>query len=209
MRLPSELHLYLSGVGLGASLIMAIGAQNIFVLKQGLRQSHVFLTALTCALCDAILIALGVMGLGHLVMRYPSLQTGITWAGVVFLSIYGLQALHSAYLGQSRLNVDNDTQTVSAGRIVISTLGFSLLNPHVYLDTVFLLGSIANTHSGMGRWWFGVGAMTASLLWFFGLAYGVRWLIPLFKRPAAWRVLDLAVAGIMLWIAYSLLQRVV
>lgn len=189
----------LKGFGLGASLIIAIGAQNAFVLRQGLRGERVFVVAAVCFLCDAVLILLGA--------AVPWLTDAVAWAGAAFLLVYGVRALRSA-LRPGALVVENGNGSASArlsvGRAVGLTLAISLLNPHVYLDTVVLLGSVAGQYGGTKRALFAAGATAASLVWFFGLGYGARWLAPLFRRPAAWRVLDLLIAFVMAAIAWSL-----
>lgn len=195
-----------AGFALGASLIIAIGAQNAFVLRQGLTRSHVFAVTLTCVLCDVTLIAAGALGFGVLVDRYPSVTSVAAWGGVVFLGIYGALSLRSA-LNPGVLTAESDAThgAVATTRAAIAaTLAVSLLNPHVYLDTVVLLGSVAAQYEPAARVWFAVGAMTASSVWFFGLGYGARLLAPLFGRPTAWRVLDAGIAVIMWWIAVSL-----
>jgi L-lysine exporter family protein LysE/ArgO len=197
----------LKGFGLGASLIIAIGAQNAFVLRQGLRGERVFVVAAVCFLCDAVLILLGAAGFGTAVAAVPWLTDAVAWAGAAFLLVYGVRALRSA-LRPGALVVENGNGSASArlsvGRAVGLTLAISLLNPHVYLDTVVLLGSVAGQYGGTKRALFAAGATAASLVWFFGLGYGARWLAPLFRRPAAWRVLDLLIAFVMAAIAWSL-----
>ncbi len=195
-----------AGVALGASLIIAIGAQNAFVLRQGLTRNHTFSVALTCVLCDVTLIAAGAMGFGELVKRFPSAASVAAWGGAIFLAAYGAMSLRSAI--QPRVLRAEDPGAHGAfattGAAVAATLAISLLNPHVYLDTVVLLGSVAAQYPPGARTWFALGAMTASTAWFFGLAYGARLLEPLFAKPLSWRILDAAIAGIMWWIAASL-----
>lgn len=192
------------GFGLGAALIIAIGAQNAFVLQQGLKRDHVFATALICTLCDALLILLGVAGLGALIAHSQALAAIATWGGVLFLLVYGLRSFRSA-MQPATLDASQSTLEGSTLRAtVLAVLGVSLLNPHVYLDTVVLVGSVGARHAGVGRAAFAAGAMLASCTWFFALAYGSAWLAPLFRRPVAWRVLDLAVGVIMWAIAASL-----
>ncbi|RIK45092.1 MAG: amino acid transporter [Chloroflexi bacterium] len=186
------------GFGLGAALIVAIGAQNAFVLQQGLKRRHVFATALVCTLCDALLIVLGVAGLGTLIAHSQAMATLATWGGVLFLLAYGLRAFRSA-LRPAALDADQSKlEGATLRATVLAVLGVSLLNPHVYLDTVVLVGSVGAGHVGVGRLAFATGAALASFTWFFGLAYGSAWLAPLFRRPVAWRVLDLAV-GVIMW----------
>ncbi|MHB0879062.1 MAG: LysE/ArgO family amino acid transporter [Anaerolineae bacterium] len=196
---------YIEGLGLGASLIVAIGAQNAFVLRQGLRRQHTFVTASICALCDIALISLGVAGLGAVIARAPSLLAIATWGGAAFLFAFGLRSFLSALRPGA---LSTDAVAGEAGRtvrsVVLTTLGLSLLNPHVYLDTVVLFGSIGARHPVDERLGFALGAITASLLWFFGLSYGAALLAPFFRRPATWCLLDAAVGCVMWAIAVGL-----
>jgi L-lysine exporter family protein LysE/ArgO len=201
----------LKGFGLGAGLIIAIGAQNAYVLRQGIRREHVLehvlLIATICFLCDATLISIGAAGFGYLVSGVPSLERIAALGGAAFLAAYGLRAFYSA-LKPGSLDAGNDgTETPQAGSVWAAagvTLALSLLNPHVYLDTVVLLGSIAGQFEGIQRMWFAVGAVIASAVWFYGLGLGARWLAPLFRKPTAWRVLDLLIGCVMWAIAASL-----
>jgi len=192
------------GFGLGAGLIVAIGAQNAFVLRQGLKKQQVLLTALVCVLCDAALITLGVAGFGGLVSSSARLSAVATWGGALFLIVYGFQAFRSA-LKPRGLEAQNGA-VLSRREVVITTLAVSLLNPHVYLDTVVLLGSIGGQLEGSARVLFGVGAVTASRVWFFSLTYGATQLRPLFRRPLSWRVLDVLIGVVMWSIAASLVR---
>ncbi|MDM4763464.1 LysE/ArgO family amino acid transporter [Galbitalea sp. SE-J8] len=193
----------LAGLGFGASLIIAIGAQNAFVLRQGLRREHVGAIVLVCALSDAVLIAAGVAGLGSLLQLVPWTLVVVRIGGAAFLVVYGVLAARRA-LRPSRLETDAAGASVSLAAAVGTATALTWLNPHVYLDTVVLLGSVSATH-GAERWWFGLGATAASILWFSALGYGARLLRPLFARPLAWRILDALVALVMLAIAGSLL----
>lgn len=195
---------FLSGFLLGGSLIVAIGAQNAFILRQGLLRSHVFVLCLVCALSDAVLIAAGVVGLGTLVAASPRLLAVVTVGGALFLFAYALFALRRALRPQALTAARSGQGSLKAA--LAACLAFTFLNPHVYLDTVLLVGSISATHEGAARAAFGAGAATASFVWFFGLGYGARLLQPLFARPSAWRVLDLLIAAIMAAIAISLLR---
>ena len=190
---------FIAGFLLGLSLILAIGAQNAFVLRQGLRREHVFAVALVCALSDAVLIAGGVAGFGALVTAAPWLAPVMRFGGAAFLLFYGLKSLWAAWRHPGALDPAAD-QGKSLGRTLAMCLAFTWLNPHVYLDTVVLLGSISAGY-GAARIWFGAGAASASLLFFFALAYGARLLRPLFARPAAWRVLDVLIGITMLALA--------
>lgn len=209
----------LAGLGLGFSLIIAIGAQNLFVLRQGLRREHVLVVAALCAVSDALLIGLGVSGIGLVLQALPWLVTAVRWAGALFLVGYGLLAARRVWRPNGdalslREEGDAAMQTVSAGRtatttrtrllpVVLTTLALTWLNPHVYLDTVFLLGSVANTH-GEERWLFAAGAMTASVVWFFGLALGARYLGRWLSSARSWRILDAVIAVVMIALGVSL-----
>jgi len=195
---------FLTGLGLGASLIIAIGAQNAFVLRQGLLRRFAFAVAATCVVVDWTLIALGAAGFGALVERFPPLMAVAAWGGAAFLAVHGTLAFRSAaHPGALRA-----TAQTGGGQRLLGVLGaalaVSLLNPHVYLDTVVLLGSVASRYPGEQRVAFVMGACLASALWFFGLALGARLLAPLFQRESAWRVLDVAIGVIMFWIAAGL-----
>ncbi len=191
----------LAGFGLGLSLILAIGAQNAFVLRQGLVRSHVFAVCLTCALSDALLIAAGVAGFGTLTQAVPGLEWGMRLFGAAFLLWYGLRSLIAAWRGGETLRAEGSTQSLRAA--LLTCLALTWLNPHVYLDTVVLLGAVAAHYDD--RLAFALGAMTASFVFFFTLGYGARGLSPVLARPGAWRVLDVLIGLLMLVIAGSLL----
>nr|WP_235511452.1 LysE/ArgO family amino acid transporter [Agromyces sp. Root81] len=231
----------LAGFGLGLSLIVAIGAQNVFVLRQGIRREHVFAVAAICALSDLALIVVGVSGIGAVLTAVPWLVDVIRWAGAAFLVAYGLLAARRAIrpsgetleaetaerevesaeadaAGLVRARAGTPTavanpaasasttltrRSTGLAAAVVTCLALTWLNPHVYLDTVFLLGSVANTH-GDGRWAFAVGAGVASIVWFFGLAYGARLLGGVLASPRAWRVLDAAIAVVMVGLGVML-----
>ena len=233
----------LAGLGLGFSLIIAIGAQNLVVLRQGIRREHVFAVAAICALSDLALIFVGVSGIGAVLQAVPWLVEVIRWAGAAFLVVYGLLAARRAIrpsgealvaagadaagradagpsdAGEGTLAASDGTAASGTGiaiatatraarsttllAAVLTCLALTWLNPHVYLDTVFLLGSVANTH-GDGRWAFAVGAGAASIIWFFGLAYGARLLGGVLASPRAWRVLDGVIAVVMIALGVSL-----
>ncbi|MDR7086463.1 L-lysine exporter family protein LysE/ArgO [Aeromicrobium panaciterrae] len=195
-----------AGVGFGLSLIIAIGAQNAFVLRQGLRREHVFAVVAVCALSDVLLIAVGVGGLGSLIQAAPWLLDTMTIGGAAFLIVYGLLAARRAFR-PSAIDADAAGKPTSLRTAVTTCLALTWLNPHVYLDTVILLGSVAGSH-GDDRWWFGLGAAIGSIVWFTVLGYGARALRPLFAKPAAWRVLDALIAVVMFAIAASLLRGV-
>jgi L-lysine exporter family protein LysE/ArgO len=193
-----------AGLGTGLSLIIAIGAQNAFVLRQGLRREHVPAIVTVCALSDLVLIAVGVAGLGALVAVRPGVLTAIAWVGAAFLVAYGLFAARRALRPGALAAGDGEAPTGSSVRgSVLTCMGLTWLNPHVYLDTVLLLGSVAAGY-GTHRWDFAVGAGTASVLWFSGLGFGARFALPVFARPIAWRVLDSAIAVTMILLGIHL-----
>ncbi|TCS08242.1 MULTISPECIES: LysE/ArgO family amino acid transporter [unclassified Rhizobium] len=195
----------LAGFLLGASLIVAIGAQNAFILRQGLLRSHVFILCLICALSDAVLIAAGVGGLGTLVSQSPMLISVVTIGGAIFLGSYAVMASRRA-LRPAAMQA-GAPQALGLKAAVATCLAFTFLNPHVYLDTVVLLGSLSAAYHGADRLAYGVGAATASFVWFFALGYGARLLQPVFARPAAWRVLDVIISIVMSLLGISLLVR--
>jgi L-lysine exporter family protein LysE/ArgO len=216
-----DLTVLVAGFGLGLSLIVAIGAQNVFVLRQGIRREHVFVVAAICAVSDAVLIAAGVGGMGAALQAAPWLIGVARWAGAAFLVGYAVLAARRAIRGtESGLRVEDDgagpaggpsatgIATATATRttalpVVLTCLALTWLNPHVYLDTVVLLGSVGATY-GADRWIFALGAMLASVVWFFSLAYGARLLGRVLASPRAWRILDGIIAVVMLAIAVSL-----
>ncbi len=198
---------FLSGFLIGGSLIVAIGAQNAFLLRQGLIRSHVFVLSLICALSDAVLIAAGVAGLGTIVAQSPALITFVTIGGALFLSVYALFAFRRALHPQALTAAPS--QALGLKRAVLACLAFTFLNPHVYLDTVVLVGSLSAQFEGAGRLAYGLGAATASFVWFFSLGYGARLLAPLFAKPLAWRVLDIVIGCIMALLALGLVLRLV
>lgn len=224
----------LAGLGLGFSLIIAIGAQNLFVLRQGVRREHVLVVATICAVSDAVLIVLGVSGIGLVLEAVPWLVDVVRWAGAAFLVTYGLLAAQRAWRpGGRALRVDAPQDAASAPAagaggadgtgagvagavrtsatrtrllpVVLTCLALTWLNPHVYLDTVFLLGSVASTH-GDARWWFAAGAVVASIVWFFGLAFGARHLGLWLSSPRSWRILDAIIAVVMIALGVSLVM---
>jgi L-lysine exporter family protein LysE/ArgO len=196
---------FIAGFLSGAALIIAIGAQNSFVLRQGIRREYVLPIVLVCATVDALLIAAGIAGLGALIRSVPFVLEVTRYGGALFLVGYGCIAARRA-LHPHHLTVDSGIGT-SLGAAVATCLAFTFLNPHVYLDTVILLGSLANQCGYGGRWVFGSGAAVASFLWFFSLGYGARLLGPLFCKPNAWRVLDSLIALIMFGLGISLFMK--
>jgi L-lysine exporter family protein LysE/ArgO len=191
------------GFVLGLSLIVAIGAQNAFVLRQGLRREHVGAIVAVCALCDALLVTAGIAGLAQLLGTRPMLATVLTAGGMLFLASYGVLALRRAWR-PAALQAAADTAPLRLRHALLQALGFTLLNPHVYLDTVLLLGSLGAQQPGAAKWAFAGAASVASVLWFSALGYGARWLAPLFARPRAWQVLDVIIGLTMLVLAAGL-----
>ena len=217
----------LAGLGLGLSLIVAIGAQNVFVLRQGIRREHVLAVVVICAVSDAVLIIAGVAGLGFVIAAAPWLVVVARWAGALFLLTYGLLAARRAWRGgeagletadaasaSASASADpssgGQTSTLTRTRlapVVLTVLALTWLNPHVYLDTVLMLGSIAATH-GEERWLFAAGAVAASILWFTALGFGARYLGRWLRTPRSWRILDAVIAVVMITIAVSLVLPV-
>lgn len=210
----------LAGLGLGLSLIIAIGAQNVFVLRQGIRREHVLAVVAICALSDAVLIVAGVAGLGFLISAAPWLVVVARWTGALFLLSYGTLAARRAWRGGEELDAGeaDAVASVSAGPtatltrtrlapVILTTLALTWLNPHVYLDTVLMLGSIAATH-GSERWLFAAGAIVASLLWFSALGFGARYLGRWLRTQRSWRILDAVIAVVMITLAVSLVLPV-
>lgn len=193
---------FLPGFFLSLSLILAIGAQNAFVLRQGLRQEHVFAVCLVCAVSDAILIAAGVAGFGLASHALPWLEPVLRYGGALFLLAYAARSLRSALRNHGSLT-PSGRQAAGLGATLATCLAFTWLNPHVYLDTVVLLGSISSQHDGH-KAAFALGAMAASFTFFFTLGFGARLLRPVFASQAAWRVLDVLVGIAMLAIALKL-----
>jgi len=191
-----------TGFALGLTLIVAIGAQNAFVLRQGLRREHVGAIVALCAACDALLMLAGVAGLAQLLGARPALALWLTLGGVAFLTVYGLKALARARR-PAALQAAADHAALPLAAALAQAAAFTLLNPHVYLDTVVLVGSVG-AQQGEQRWWFAAGACLASLAWFTGLGYGARALAPLFARPRAWQVLDALIGVTMLALAAGL-----
>ena len=191
----------LPGFLTGLSLIIAIGAQNAFVIRQGLTKRHVLLVVSICAVSDAILIILGVAGLGALISGLPWLLEIVRWFGVAYLTWFGVKSLRSAMKSQS-LDVSG-VQSGTAKTVVLSALGFTFLNPHVYLDTVILLGSIGNQF-GADKWWFALGAVVSSFAWFSSIGFGAKAASRFMAKPVFWKVLDFLIAVVMFSIAILL-----
>jgi L-lysine exporter family protein LysE/ArgO len=202
---PMNWPVFTTGFVLAATLIVAIGAQNAFVLRQGLRREHVGAIVLFCALSDALLMAAGVAGVGSALRSVPALATTLTVGGALFLAWYGAQALRRAMAPQS-MQAAAGGQPMSAGAALAQAAAFTLLNPHVYLDTVLLVGAVGGRFPVAAQPWFVAGAALASAAWFTALGFGARLLRPVFARPAAWRVLD-ALVGLTMWVLAALLLR--
>ncbi|XDZ50296.1 LysE/ArgO family amino acid transporter [Neisseriaceae bacterium CLB008] len=187
---------------LSLSLIFAIGAQNAFILRQGLKKEHVFWVCLVCALSDFILISAGVLGFGRLVSTLPSLEAIMRLAGGLFLTAYGLRNLYGGFKHHNSLNPSN-TPSTSRRSAILTCLALTWLNPHVYLDTLVLIGSFSTQYAAEQPQ-FIAGALTASVSFFFALGYGARLLRPIFAKPRAWQVLDISIGLLMLGLAYVL-----
>jgi L-lysine exporter family protein LysE/ArgO len=191
-----------AGLLTGLTLIIAIGAQNAFVLRQGLAREHVAPVVVICAVSDLVLILAGVAGIGTVIRQAGWVVDVVRWLGVAFLTAYGVRSLLKAR--RSDVLAPGAPEPVARRTAVLTATALTWLNPHVYLDTVLLVGSIANTHGQGGRWWFAAGASVASVLWFSGLGFGARLASPLLSRPRAWQVLDVLVGLTMLGIAVML-----
>lgn len=198
------LTIFSSGFALGLSFIVAIGAQNAFVLRQGLKQQHVLAVVLVCALSDAVLVSIGVAGFSVVDQLLPGLTPTMTLAGAAFLFIYGMFCFRRAFKGGGRLLADQEGRN-RLWPVVMTCLALTWLNPHVYLDTVILLGAIS-TEFGDQRWVFGAGAVLASFSFFFALGFGARYLAPAFARPRAWQILEFVMGMIMWAIALKLVM---
>lgn len=192
----------IAGFSLGFSLILAIGAQNAFVLKQGLRKEHVFLTSFICAISDALLIMAGVLGFGAIVKAYPQIELVARFGGAAFLVLYSIKSFYSAWTSDQSL-IAEGASPASAFKVAITCLAFTWLNPHVYLDTVILLGAISVQY-GEQQTTFGLGAICASFVFFFSLGFGARMLRPIFSKPSSWRILDGIIGIIMMTLAVNL-----
>ena len=198
--------IFARGFALSAALLIAIGAQNMFVLRQGLRREHVGAVVAFCAVCDILLITAGVTGMGTILRLVPGLALTLSLGGAAFLTWYGTTALRRAMQPDAMILSDR-TSTMPLAIALGRAAGFTLLNPHVYLDTVLLMGSIGASQPAHAQPVFIAGATAASAAWFTGLGYGARLLTPLFARPAAWRMLDLLVGLTMLAMALGLLMH--
>ena len=204
-----EITAFINGLLLGGALIIAIGAQNMFVLRQGVAKDQVFVVCLFSSFLDASLILAGGMGLGSLIDLYPAAVEYVTYGGILFLLVFGGLSFKSALFPKPVSMGDGQPVTSSARKAVMMTIAFSLLNPHVYLDTVVMLGGIAGTYELPIRYFFISGAVIMSFVWFFALGYGALVLSPILGRPSAARILDVLVGTMMMIVATHLIARVV
>ncbi|MFC0484689.1 LysE/ArgO family amino acid transporter [Pseudarthrobacter scleromae] len=192
--------IWTTGLMTGLALIIAIGAQNAFVLRQGIRREHVGVVVALCMVSDALLILGGTVGIGALVSRFPMALDVLRWGGAAYLTWWAVRSFMSA-LKPSTLTADAPR---SKGSVIVTTLALTYLNPHVYLDTVVLLGGLANQHGPDARWVFATGAVVGSALWFSALGYGARKLSGVLSSPRTWRIVDLAIGVVMLALAVKL-----
>ena len=202
------LDIYLKGFIVTFSLIVAIGAQNAYVLKLGLLKQYVLMAVLMCITFDFILISAGVFGLGYFIQGNQLLINGIAIFGIIFLCFYAIISFRSAFKNAS-LQVDGTVKTNPLKQVVSLILVFTFLNPHTYLDTILLIGGIGANIQNDLKIYFLLGAVSASTIWFFSLGFGARLLIPLFKKPVTWKILDISIGILMLFIAYSLIDLIV
>lgn len=197
------MHGLIEGFLMGTGLIVAIGAQNAFVLKQGIRREHRFVIAIFCSASDALLIAAGIAGMGFVFTSHPLLTKAVAFAGSAYIAWFAFTCFRSAYRGGA-LDVKGDGNAVSLRKVVLTLAALTYLNPHVYLDTVVMLGSFGAGREFADRIFFGLGAVSASFIWFFSLSYFSRFLAPVFRSERAWRVLDCAIGIVMIYIAVKL-----
>lgn len=205
MKLYVDVSTLVEGYFLGLSLIMAIGAQNAFVLKQGLKRQYLLMTALTCSIADAFLITLGVTGIGALITESPILMDFMRWGGAVFLTYYGLKSFWSVFHPHILVEALESPIQQNVKTTLLALLGFTFLNPHTYIDTFLLLGTVGAEYPAPERWSFIGGTLLASFTWFFSLTYGASKLTPLFKNPRAWQILDSIMGCVMIAIAFKLI----
>lgn len=197
---------YLTGFAISAALIMAIGAQNLFVLRQGLKREHVRTIVLFCGCADAILIMAGVGGVGVLLGAMPQLMIALTIGGAVFLACYGIKAFQRMATPQAMSVTVQSSPNLA--QVIGTTAAFTFLNPHVYLDTILLIGAAGSAQPPALRPVFVAGAVSASIIWFAALGYGARILAPFFARPVSWKLLDAVVGAVMLTLSASLIGRI-
>lgn len=202
-----ELDIFIKGFILSLTLIVAIGAQNAYILKLGLLKQHVFKAVLFCSLSDSFLITLGVLGLGFFIKGNQLLINGIAIFGIVFLCAYAFLSFKNAFKNES-LKIDGEVKTDPIKQVFSLLIMFTYLNPHVYLDTFLLIGGIGANIEDSFKIYFLLGCASASTFWFFSLGYGARFLIPLFKKPITWKILDILIGLLMLYIAYTLIDLI-
>ncbi|WP_258239431.1 LysE/ArgO family amino acid transporter [Arcobacter sp. LA11] len=202
-----ELDVFLKAFLISLSLIVAIGAQNAYILKLGLLKQHVLKAVLFCVITDSLLITAGVLGLGLFIKGNQLLINGIAIFGIVFLTVYAFLSFKAALKNES-LKIDDEVKTNPIKQVFSLLFMFTFLNPHVYLDTVLLIGGIGANVEESYRSYFLLGAISASFFWFFSLGFGARFLIPLFKKPITWKILDISIGFLMLYIAYSLIPLI-
>lgn len=194
----------IKGMLLSGGLIVAIGSQNAFVLRQGLRRQFVFPVVLVCSLFDALFMSLGILGVGKWLATNQWVANLLALSGAVFLFLYGLLAFRSAWRGGAQLKANSDPSERGLSAVLSITLAVTLLNPHVYLDTLVIVGGVASSLPNQAHGWFLLGSVLASFGWFFGLGYGAQWLTPWFAKPSTWRLLEVAIGLVMLSIAWDL-----
>jgi L-lysine exporter family protein LysE/ArgO len=199
----------LRGAFISASLIIAIGAQNLFVLKQGLLKNHIFYVSAICFICDFALMSIGIFGVGTFIRSNSLITNILAISGAIFLIWYGFCAFKSAIKGTSSMQIESQSlNNNNLLKVVLATLAVTLLNPHVYLDTVVIVGGIAGTLTNEQKFAFLVGAVSVSFIWFFSLGYGAKLLIPLFRKKRMWVILDWIIGAVMFYIAYCLVMYV-
>ena len=196
---------FIQGVLISGGLIIAIGAQNAFILRQGLLGQKVLYACAVCFLCDAVLITLGILGVGSILQNSPFFLNSLAILGAIFLYWYGGNSFFRAYKGNSHLHVEQGgSNQQSVAKLMLITLAITLLNPHVYLDTLVIIGGIGGTLDSEEKYWFLLGSIIASFVWFFGLGYASKKLIPFFESSKTWVVLDILIGIVMCWIATGL-----
>ena len=196
----------IQGALISGGLIIAIGAQNAFILRQGLLGQKVFYACAVCFICDVVLITLGILGVGSMLQKFPFFLNLLAILGGIFLYWYGAHSFFRAYKGNSHLHIEqgvNKEQSIT--QLMMTTLAITLLNPHVYLDTLVIIGSVGGTLGREEKHWFLLGALLASFIWFFGLGYASKKLIPFFESSRTWLILDFLIGVVMCWIATGLM----
>ncbi len=198
------MQIFFTGFSISLSLILAIGAQNAFVLKQGLKGQYVLIIVLICAFSDALLISLGVSGFHLLLQQWSWLESAARMGGAIFLLLYGAMSFYSSIIHSHGLTPGNESSSLSLSKTILICIGFTWLNPHVYLDTLVLIGSISSQYEGQ-KMAFTTGAVSASFIFFFALGYGARYLRPVFVKPESWKILEFLIGLVMWSIAINLL----